>query len=93
MTYTETELALARAFDVELRAEIGADKYADVIRLNRLPQYDCACASHDFCDANMVMLSAYQRATGREVPDCDEQTEGDMPVWNYAWGAWREMTT
>ena len=92
MTYTETEQALAKAFDVQLRLDIGAFNYAEVRRRNLRPDYACACASHDFCDANMTMLDAYQRVTGWEFPECDEQAESDMDTWNRAWQAWREMT-
>lgn len=88
MTYTETEIAIAKAFDAELRGEISAETYAEVIRRNRTAKYDCACASHDFCDANMPMLEAYKRVTGRRFPD----TEAEMDTWNRAWEAWREMT-
>ena len=88
MTYTETEIAIAKAFDAELRAEINAETYVEVIRRNRTPKYGCACASHDFCDANMPMLEAYKRVTGCNFPD----TEEEMDVWNRAWEAWRAMT-
>ena len=95
MTYTHTEIALAEAFDAELRAEIGAESYAEVIRRNRTPEYDGACASHDFCDANETMDAAFMFVMGRStIPDDEEAfiSEEDTDLWNLAWDAWRAMT-
>lgn len=92
MLYSETEMAMAKAFDKGLRKDVGAANYREVLRRNRTPEYGCACASHDFCDANMTMLEAYQTVTGKDFPFADDQTENDMDVWNRAWEAWREMT-
>lgn len=93
MTYTE--IALAKAFDAELRAAIGAESYAEVIRRNRTPEYACACASHDFCDANEIMDAAFMFVTGRSTIPEDEDafiSEEDTDLWNRAWDAWRAMT-
>jgi hypothetical protein len=57
---------LARAFARELHATIGASDYAEVLRRNATPEYDSACASHDFCDANMVMDAAFRDTFGVE---------------------------
>lgn len=95
MTYTDTEIALAKAFDAELRGEIGAQSYAEVIRLNRTPEYNCACASHDFCDANEIMDAAFVSVTGRStIPDDEDAfiSEENTDLWNRAWDAWRAMT-
>lgn len=93
MTYTETEIALAKAFDAALRADIGAADYAEVLKRNLTDRYSGgACASHDFCDANMVMLAAYEGMTGSEFPDADDITDADMDLWNNAWSAWRKAT-
>ena len=95
MTYTETETAIARAFDAKLRADIGACAYAEVVRRNRTLEYDCACASHDFCDANEVMDAAFLIVMGRStIPDDEEAfiSQEDADLWNHAWDAWRAMT-
>jgi hypothetical protein len=42
------------------------------------------CASHDFCDANVVMAAAFAEVTGEE-PDT-VNCEGDLNLWNDAWG-------
>jgi hypothetical protein len=48
------------------------------------------CASHDFCDANMAMVQAFEEVFGR--PDCitdgedkPEQAEADRLIWISAW--------
>lgn len=50
--------ALARAFAYQLRNEIGAAMLAEVVARNKTAGYAACCASHDFCDANMVMMDA-----------------------------------
>lgn len=95
MTCTDTETALAKAFDAELRAGIGAESYAEVIRRNRTPEYDGACASHDFCDANEIMDTAFVSVMGRStIPDDEDAfiSEEDTDLWNRTWNAWRAMT-
>lgn len=56
---------------------------------------DLSCASHDYCDANMVMLAAFEKVFGRK-PDYlllppealmrkDAANTPDMNLWNEAW--------
>jgi hypothetical protein len=80
----ETIEMLALAFATKLRAEIGDENLAEVVRRNALPEYACACASHDFCDANMPMAAAFEEITGREP---DVSSEEDCALWNAAWDA------
>lgn len=49
---------LAREFSRQLWAEIGSTKMKQVIQLNANEKNPSVCHSHDFCDANMVMLAA-----------------------------------
>ena len=53
-------------------------------RLNETdPDYaDGACASHDFCDANMAMAPAFTQVMGREP---DVSSEEDAAIWSDAW--------
>lgn len=94
MTYTDTEIAIAKAFDAELRAEIGADSYRAAIDLNARAD-SLGCASHDYCDANEIMDAAFMSVMGRStIPDDEEAfiSEEDTDLWNRAWDAWRAMT-
>ena len=61
-----------------------------------MPNYDYgSCASHDFCDANIVMADAFEQHAGRPVwlpCDAEEGTcteaecDADLALWNDAWG-------
>lgn len=95
---------VARAFDAELRRSIETHEYVEVIRRN---EEDSAyadsdsCASHDFCDANMVMLAAFAEVTGMTEDAIVRLTCGDgeaaeadgtwVDVWNAAWDRWKSM--
>ena len=73
--------ALALKFVELLRADIGETDYIEVKRLNRTEAYKNCCASHNFCDANMVMLEAAE-SFGFGVPETDDE---DVALWNAAW--------
>lgn len=76
---------LADLFGEALCAELGLFKYRLAIDRNRANPDASWCASHDFCDANMVMLSCWQQLTGADdVPEDD-----DCALWNAAWDIWR----
>lgn len=51
---------LATRFCIELREELDDDTIAKIVRRNKSEGFigTGACASHDFCDANQVMLNA-----------------------------------
>jgi|DEB0MinimDraft_6_1074348.scaffolds.fasta_scaffold64339_2 hypothetical protein len=45
---------------------------------------DATCASHDYCDANMVMNEAFERLE-LEVFGDDGMSEETVTLWNEAW--------
>jgi hypothetical protein len=47
---------LAKEFSAELRRTLTADEMDEVNRLNADEANPGVCHSHDFCDANQVML-------------------------------------
>jgi hypothetical protein len=58
----------------------------DLIRnYNATPAYAHSCASHDFCDANMAMLTAFE-ALADCAFDLDNQAHVDLfnAAWDYA---------
>ena len=75
----------AHTFAARLLAEIGPVNLQEVIQRNALPAYRGCCASHDFCDANMPMLAAFERATGRPLLSEDGMADGDCDLVNAAW--------
>lgn len=81
---------LARAFVRMLGVELGEAKLAEVARLNAAdPSANGdggVCHSHDFCDANETMLTAFREVLGREV-DFDAEGDADMGLCEDAWNA------
>lgn len=81
---------VARAFCEILLKWIGRDKLALVIARNQTPDYDGACASHDFCDANEAMDAAFKMVAGYCTGDTGGEGIGCMSeavqaVWTEAW--------
>lgn len=76
---------LGKAFAADLLDYLGAKKFAEVCKRNDLETTDC-CHSHDFCDANMVMLNAYCRLTGTDENDVDIEAACELfnDAWDYA---------
>ena len=84
---------LAAAFVVQCMAQFTADELAVIRYRNR----DFAkagkgdvCATHDFADANMIMLDAFKDAFDREPAILDggasvEEHNADATLWGAAW--------
>lgn len=85
--------ALAHAFAAQLESDIGPENMAEVVRLNRDDSrysVNGSCASHDFCDANMTMLAAWESTFGNQPamldPSAtDEQENESIDLWGAAW--------
>jgi hypothetical protein len=75
--------AIARKFVALLRVELTPEQFRETKRRNRDRADKRSCASHDFCDANMVMADAF-RQTGLE-PDVDDGEQ--CALWGTAWDA------
>lgn len=70
-----------------------ADQLAETIAKNHTAEYAGLCATHDYCDANMVMDEAFINIIGRdyiffddEHPETEEQNKQDVALENAAWG-------
>lgn len=59
---------LARYFSALVTAHFDSDTLAEINRRNATPDYVCACATHDFTDANALMWGAWG-ALHFEAPD------------------------
>jgi hypothetical protein len=68
---------IADTFVRLLRVELSPAAFAEMQRRNCTAPAG-VCASHDFCDANVVMLAAFE--AHELVPDMDDPT-----LWNAAW--------
>lgn len=51
---------LSWKFSELLRDLLGSDKIREIVRLNRAETVKGVCHTHDFCDANQVMLDALE---------------------------------
>lgn len=84
---------LAVAFVAECKATYSADEIAAIRQRNR--EYaDAAklgvCATHDFADANMIMLDAFTKTFGREPhvlngEASEAEHNADATLWGDAW--------
>jgi hypothetical protein len=85
----QTEV-VAREFSRILASQLTAAEMAEVISRNARPDYadTNSCASHDFCDANMVMDEAFNNL-GIAVPYGENwdtpQRAQSVALWNAAW--------
>lgn len=70
-----------------LKADIGDAKYEMVRQRNATDKYAGACASHDFCDANMVMRAAVVEVLDLPGNDwcIDGEDERQCAFWGKAW--------
>lgn len=73
---------LAAAFSRRLHYFLSPQQLAEAVARNRTPQYAHACATHDFCDANLLMASAFLRVQRRAI---NLQSDADRALWNAAW--------
>lgn len=92
LTFKAVEAStLAGAFVALLKRDLEPEEWA-AMRVANAGNGDDACASHDFCDANMMMLEALQAVTGEA--DAYPHSPDDVSLWNEAWAiAKREALT
>lgn len=69
-----------------------ADQLAETIAKNNTVDYAGCCATHDYCDSNMVMNEAFENVMERafifwddENPETQEQNRADCHLFDSAW--------
>ncbi len=81
------QILLARAFSDRLRDEVGPHIVPMIVARNNVRE-DGSCASHDFCDPNMLMLAAFD-AYGVPAPvrlaDGSPERQAADRLWNAVW--------
>lgn len=91
---TATASLVACCFAAELEGALGQTRFVAMKARNAaIPPNSGICASHDFCDANLVMDSAFMVAfNSEEGADLDDSVNetGDFALWNAAWSIARE---
>lgn len=73
---------LSSAFCEVLEHHLSRANIERAIELNRAEKNADVCHTHDFCDANMTMLEAWEWCFNR---DFDANNDKDLEVWNAAW--------
>ncbi len=73
--------ALALAFFYALDAELSNAELREVCERNANEQNPNVCHTHDFCDANEVMATAWNDCGFPALDQSDEQ----LALWNAAW--------
>ncbi len=81
---------VAAMFSALLREHVGEDGMCEIARLNSIETAACVCHSHDFVDANMVMLDAIARIIG---PHPDGESPAAMWLFESAWQVARASWT
>ena len=79
-----TPNAVADRFSAVLREWLTEDEMREVLERNLTPEYTGACATHDFCDANMAMGEALQ-SLGVDPFEGGEIGDAVTDLWNAAW--------
>lgn len=75
---------LAKAFCDALCDEMGADDLASIIHRNAIEQDPNVCHTHDYVDANQVMLNAIT-ATGDYANNVDINSDRIVALTSAAW--------
>ncbi len=89
--------AIAESFAEVVRRWLSREDFAVMKARNEtMPCYagDGACASQDFCDANMAMDAAFRQVLGRApnlVGESDDEVDADCALWNDAWALARKL--
>lgn len=80
------EYALAVHFISEMRNSLNLEELREVVEKNRGRIYYGCCASHEYLDANEVMMAAFMRAFSREpLMDDGPNDPIDLQTINRAW--------
>ncbi|NSZ73899.1 hypothetical protein G6L74_09115 [Agrobacterium tumefaciens] len=81
---TMDKIRLAREFGSKVQEELSRADFHAVLELNR--NDSAACHTHDFCDANMLMLDAFKVTFEREPAFLTNPDDAaDLVLWNDAW--------
>lgn len=78
-----TEIDVAKEFCIVIGEWLKGWKLEKVILRNRAQHSPSVCHTHDFCDANMAMVEAFE-FFGLDTPE-DQYGATSFKLWNDAW--------
>lgn len=73
---------LSNEFSKVVNGHLSPAQLEKVKTINTSGQFPGCCATHDYCDANMLMAKAFENIFKRE---CDLQNDDDMELFNRSW--------
>lgn len=79
----ETTERTAKRFSEIVNATFTDQEMIEVVRLNSTPEYAGCCATHNYCDANELMLTAY--AETHAITEDEVELDEAMDEMNAAW--------
>jgi len=90
-----TKEKLAAAFIAQLREDLSAEEFAEMVQKQKAEPIEGMCYYHDYCDANMSMSAAFE-SFGIGPLEYGYTEEGGMSqevcgLWNSAWDRAKEM--
>jgi len=79
--------AIAYSFAAILQQWLSPKQWAEMRAKNGKGDYIAACASQDYCDANMAMDKAFSLVMGRDAwPEGQEEmADSDCALWAESW--------
>lgn len=81
MNSNQSIIELAAAFRSCMAADLSAEILREIDSRNAVQENKAVCHSHDFIDANQVMLDAFEKTFSREF----DFTDSDHLVFQSAW--------
>lgn len=93
MTRDRQITAIAEAFAEVMRQWLSPAEFTEMKALNETARFaDGCCASHNYCDANMAMMEAFDHVMQRSCTMGDSaQAEYDCAIWNDSWSLARKL--
>jgi hypothetical protein len=76
---------IGAVFAANLREHASNEQWQDMLDANAAETNSAVCHSHDFIDANEVMMAAYQSVTGLDPFGEDDFTDHFWSVVTPAW--------
>lgn len=75
---------VAKRFSKEIRDFVSEEQMKLIIERNREEKSPSICHSHDFCDANEIMIRAMKKVTGNNDPCSEQFIKIAGPAWELA---------
>jgi len=83
---------VAEAFIKQLREDITAEEFTELVTKQKEDPIEGVCYSHDYCDANMTMDAALASLGVVALPDDEDGMSQEVcDLWNASWDRAKEL--